>query len=105
MGLKEALLAKRFKIEEIPIDGVGVIKVRALSRDEMLGVDSEQPALKIERFVLSRTMVDPEMSEQDIADWQAASGAGEIGKVMDKVYEMSGIARGQAKEQYKSVRE
>lgn len=90
---------------EHEIDGVGVITFRALSRFEMINAQrySDGDMLKQERYILSCAMIDPVMHEDDVAAWQKASVPGEINALALKVNELSGIAPGSAKEQYKSV--
>jgi hypothetical protein len=100
---KELLLRPRFKRETIEIEGVGTITVQALSREQLLSVGTDLSALETEQRALAAAMVDPPMTVEDIAAWQAASPAEEMSEVIDVVYRLSGIARGQDKEQYKSV--
>lgn len=89
---------------EYEIDGVGVVKFRALSRMEMMIGGKIDDTVKQERFILSAAMMDPPMTEADVAAWQKSSIPAEINEVAKRVNELSGITSGAAKEQYKSLR-
>ncbi len=84
---------------EHTIEGVGTIKFRALSRMEMLESSQrfEDKPLEQERFILSRAMLDPVLTEDDVAAWQAGSVPGEINEVATKINELSGIGKGAGK--------
>lgn len=102
---KAALLKARFGEEAVEIPGVGEVRVRALTRGEALQVKGkEQDIAAIEQWVLSRAMVEPEMSEADVKAWQDASPAGELQVVFDAVLRLSGMEQTAAKAAYKSVR-
>lgn len=104
--LKARLLAPRLPEGDVEIGGVGTVRVRALTRAELLHVgrlESKGPAA-MERYTLACAMLDPAMTEDDVAAWQQASPAAELNVVSEKVNELSGIAPGAPKEAYKSVR-
>ena len=104
-GLKARLLKSRLPEAEIDVEGVGTIRVRGLSRVEVMGVQSVKDgpgkALAIERKILAAALVDPEMTEAEVGQWQKASTAGEMEPVTDKVGELSGMAEDAAKDAYK----
>lgn len=101
---KGALFAARLPQADVEIPGLGTVRVRGLSREEMLNSDAgELPTLLAERRLLAKGMVDPAMTEDEIALWQAASPAMEINIVSAKINELSGISAGVAKEAYKSL--
>lgn len=92
---KESLKKPRLREEEIELEGVGTIRVRALNRAEVLKVNNvKMPITKMEQLLLSMAMVDPAMSEEDVKEWQEASGAGEIEKVTEVVQRLSGLVKG-----------
>lgn len=104
--MDKALLKKaRLAEEDVELPGVGVIRVRALSRAEALRVtDTEMPVTRMEQLLLSMAMVDPEMSEQDVAEWQAAASAGELEPVTEVIKRLSGLAEKAAKSGVPGVR-
>lgn len=101
------LLAKlttpRLPTEDVPIDGVGTVTVRGLSREEMLGIEPGQGLLPTERRMLAAAMVDPPMTLEQVEAWQKASPAAELSHVIDTVNRLSGVAANSAREAYKSV--
>jgi hypothetical protein len=102
---KTALLAPRLPTKQVAIVGIGAVTVRALSREEMLQVGSgDVPALEFERRALALALVDPELTEDEVAQWQRVSPAAEMQEIMATVNELSGIGPASQKEAYKSVR-
>jgi hypothetical protein len=105
---KERLFKARLTEADVDVEGLGTVRVRALSRAEVLRVRSavkgEEDAIKrqadLERKMLALAMVDPELTEAEVGQWQAASTAGEMEPVTDKVQELSGLLQGAAKEAY-----
>lgn len=96
---KALLFAPRLAQAEVEIPGVGTVTVRGLSRFEMVGVQKlqEKGVLVHERAILAMGMVDPAMTEDDVAQWQKASPAAEINEVAKKINELSGIGKAAAK--------
>lgn len=80
----------------------GPVKVRGLSRLEVLDLGG-RGKVDFERRLLALGVVDPALSEDQVAAWQAIPGrAGEIGRVSNRITELSGIGEGAAKAAYKS---
>lgn len=94
-------VAEREHVEIKP----GVVEVRGLSRAEVLLCTklNEQGVEHMERRQLSLAMLDPELTEDDVARWQAAPGSfRDIQRVVEVVNRLSGIGRDAQKESYKS---
>lgn len=102
---KSALLTERLPRGEVEIEGVGQVTVRGLSRYELLlagkGV-ADGDVVRVEQRMVAMGMVDPPMSEDDVAAWQKASPAGEIMPVVNKINELSGVGKEFQKNAYKS---
>lgn len=101
---KELLFKPRLKEDEVLIEGIGVVRVRELNRDESLlvgGMDEGWAAK--ERKLVSLGCVDPVLTEDEVGQWQKASGNGELDAVSGRIAELSGMTDGAAKEAYKSV--
>lgn len=83
-------------VEEYTIEGVGTVQIRSLSRAEIMEAGRRFPddSQQWERFTLSRAMVQPRMSESDVAKWQAACPPGEINGLAMAVNRLSGIEKG-----------
>lgn len=94
---KDLLLARRVPEGDVELEGLGTVKVRGMSRYELLHssrVRDEKGDLAAERYILSVCMVDPALAEHEVAEWQKASLAPEINAVAMKVNELSGVAQG-----------
>ena len=104
---KELLLKPRLPEDDVEIPGVGTVRVRGLSRYEVLLAQREQPkgAGAMERVILRFGLVDPELTEDEVTQWQKASPAGELEPVTRRIQALSGMGEGADKAQYKSVRD
>ena len=106
---KAALLAPRTgagSTRTVTVNGVDVT-VRALTRKEILSAQKDHDGsdtAAIECAMLSLALVDPVMTPEEVATWQAVSPAGELEPVTDALSELSKINVGAAKETYKSFR-
>jgi len=96
---KTDLLRKRFGVEDVEIPGVGIVRLRPLSRAEVLELEGkEMPAAVAEQKLVARAMVEPKLTEDDVAQWQANSPAAEIQPVIEAIARMSGIEPNVSKE-------
>lgn len=103
---KAALLKKRLPERDVEIPGVGVVRVRGLTRAEALDVqkvDQKDPGA-LERKVLHLGLVDPPLSEAEVQEWYDAAPAGEIDPVTAAIQELSGLAEGAGKSGVQTVR-
>lgn len=94
--------------DEVELEGIGTVRVRALSRYEILlankGV-ADDDVVTMEQNMLAMAMLDPQMTKADIGKWQKISPIGQMQAVVAKVNELSGVGEGVQKEAYKSIRE
>lgn len=84
-------------VEDYDLPGVGLIQITGISRGEFLIAQRNYPddPRMQERFILSRAVLKPEgLTEQDVADWQEASGISEINELALKINAMSGLGKG-----------
>lgn len=103
---KELLFKPRLPEADVDIPGVGTVRVRGLSRVEVLAVrkatDNAESmdgprVLVLERKMLAAAMVDPELTESEVGQWQKAAAAGELEPIVTAVQELSGMLDGSAK--------
>lgn len=99
---KEQLTTPRLREQEVPIEGLGTIRIRSLSRKEVLGL-KQFDGSEFEQRLVSLGMVEPAMTPEDVDAWQAASLSDELEQVTREISRVSGMAKGAAKEAYKSV--
>ncbi|GAA4681371.1 hypothetical protein [Phytohabitans rumicis] len=110
--LKDRLLKPRLSEAEVEVPGVGTVRMRALSRAEVLMVrkatDDENidgpRALALERKMLATAFLDPVLTEAEVGQWQKASAAGELEHVSRKIQELSGMLEGADKAAFQGVR-
>lgn len=100
--------------DDVDIPGVGTIRVRGLTRTEVLSVRKAADnagtvdgprVLVLERKLLSAGMVDPKLSEDDVRTWQNVCPAGQLEPVTEKIQELSGLLEGSEKAAFQGVRE
>ena len=88
---KDALFKPRLPEREIDVAGVGTVRVRGLSRPEGFEVKQVKGEREIEVAILSRALVDPALSADEVRAWQDAATAGELEPVVAAVLELSGL--------------
>jgi hypothetical protein len=102
---KQKLLAPRLDEEEYEVEGVGPIVIRALSRLEVLKVQkviaSNKGTAAKEQALLSLAIVEPKLTEADVAKWQNNSKPGLIEPITVRIMELSGMTVGSDKAVYK----
>lgn len=98
---RESLTQTRIGLvtEDVPVEGVGLVTVRGLSRWEMLtaGKLADKGPLYMERAMVAFAAVDPVLNEDDVAAWQKAGLVHEMQPVMQKINELSGVGKGAEK--------
>jgi hypothetical protein len=104
-GLKARLLKPRVPEGTVELDGLGTIRVRGLSRGEVFMTQQAKGVEAMECKILALGMVDPQMTEDEVRQWQANSPAGEMEPVADKIRELSGLNRGAEKEAVQTFRD
>lgn len=98
---KEALKTPgRIKTDTHEIPGVGEVEFRGLNRGEVLmanKIGDEKGQAAQEQYILSCVMVDPLMTQQDVAEWQCAAHGGEIVPIQKKINVLSKLGKDAAK--------
>lgn len=103
---KELLFKPRLAEADVEIPGLGAVRVRALSRSEVMSLKAVATDVEaVDRRMLFLGMVDPKLTEDEVVRWYAASPAGEIEPVTLKITELSGMTEGAAKEAYEAFDE
>lgn len=103
---KAALLARRLGEADHEVEGVGTVRIRGLSRAEVLALQSlTGGTAAADRRMLSLALIDPKLTEDEVRVWQENSAPGEIESLTLAIAELSGLGAGAAKAAYKSVRD
>ena len=101
---KSALLARRLGEGEHEIPGFGTVRVRAMSREELLEWRSLDGAVG-DRKMLAACLLDPVLTEDEVATWEKNASPAEIKGVVDVIIELSGLGEGATKSGVSGVRE
>jgi hypothetical protein len=89
---KSTLFRPHLPEEDVSIDSIGTVRVRALSRAEAMRVTgSEMAKAKLDRYVISRGMIRPLLTEDEVGEWQKVSAAGDIEKASRAIMRVSGL--------------
>lgn len=104
----DALLAASVPEGTAEIPGVGLVKVRGLSRGELHLLskkDGGDPSPETsDLFYFVHGLVEPKVTEAQARKIFDAIGFGAISPVISKITELSGVTRADQKEAYKSLR-
>jgi predicted Zn-dependent peptidase len=105
---KAALLSGvgAFVTTDVPIPGLGVIKVKPLSRAQAMSVyNRDLDAADMEQVLISYAAVDPTFTRKEVARWQEVDTAGgAILRLVHVIMEISGMEIGAGKAAYKRFR-
>lgn len=102
---RDELFKARLTEETFNIEGVGEVRIRSLSRAEALSVKNMEMAYDaLERKLISMAMVEPKLTEEDVAKWQDASPAGELEPVTTAILGLSGMATDSPKQAMRTFR-
>lgn len=102
---KEALFQPNFAEQDVEIPGRGTVRVRAMSRADVLEIrDEELPVAEMERKLVSAAMVEPELTEDEVRRWQEASTAGELEPITEVIMQLSGLEQDAPKRAMKKFR-
>lgn len=107
---RDDLFRLRLDTSEVELPGLGTVKVRALSREEVLGFRKvktedglglgEDPGA-MECHMVAAALVDPKLTVEDVQRWQSVSPVGELEVLTDAIAEVSGMNTGAVKEAVK----
>lgn len=103
---KSALFAPRLPESDVEVPGVGTVRVRALTRAEVMRAQKtakDDPAA-LEQQVLSAGMVEPRLSVTEVQRWMEAAPANELEPVQEAILALSGMGKKAAKEAYADFR-
>ena len=88
------LAARNYDTEDVAIAGFGNIRIRPLTRAEVLshGSAAEKHGLMhAEAMMIATAVVEPKLSVEDVKRWQRISAAGEIEPLTDAIMRVSAM--------------
>jgi len=82
--------------EDYELPSVGWIRIRGISRADFVTANKRygEDMGAQERFILSRAVIIPTVTEAIAGQWQQASGISEINKLALRINEISGLNKG-----------
>jgi len=89
--LKARLLKPRVPEGTVELEGIGTVRVRGLSRAEVFMTQQCKGVEATERKILALGLLDPQMTEAEVKEWQEGSPAGEMEPVAAKIRDLSGL--------------
>lgn len=94
----DELFSAELREEEFEVRPGKTIRIRALTRAEMIqGATLEENRHKQEQYLLSRAVVSPVLTEEDVKQWQRRAAFMEVEHVSRAVNRLSGVGRDAAK--------
>lgn len=99
---KATLLQRRLPQEVVEIEGLGEVLLCSLSRAQVLEIARLEGA-DFERALIVRGLVDPQLSEDEVAEWMALVPPAEIETVTAKITELTRLVGGAVKAAIKRV--
>lgn len=101
--LKAKLLAVHTPTGTVPIEGIGNVTVRGLTRGEVLRLGRMEFDDVRDALTISLGMVDPPMTPDEVTEWNDAALTDEIDDVRHKIMVLSKMVKDAAKEVYKEL--
>lgn len=100
---KEQLFKPRLEERDVVLPGVGTVRIRALTRDEVAetrerhGYPDDVDLRAFEDDLVSQSMIDPVLTPAEVRMWAEASPAGELVRMADEIRDLSGLGEEAAK--------
>lgn len=105
---RDAILARKngggSKVHAFKLPDGSTVKIRGLSRDQAMGTADRVGVPAQDNYVISTGLVEPAMSEEDVAAWATIPGeAGNLHALSREISRISGMHADAGKEAYKST--
>lgn len=111
---KELLFKPRLEERDVEVAGVGTVRIRALTRDEVAdtrerhhhGNDPDDlDVTGYEDELVSLSLVDPALTPEEVRRWSAAAPAGELVMIMAAIRDLSALGEEAAKSRVRPNRQ
>lgn len=103
---KARLLAARNNERSIELPGIGTVKVRGLTRAEVMGLKGKfdpQDVVAHDVWILATAMVEPALTRDEVVQWYEVASMEEIQTVINAALQVGGMGDSSDKDAYKSV--
>ena len=91
---REDLFRPRLAEQDVDVPTLGTVRIRALSRGEVLKLRELGDLELIEQTIIATAMVDPVLTLEDVTRWAAVSPASELELVSEAIAKLSGLDEG-----------
>jgi hypothetical protein len=95
---KDAFLNQSLPESNLHIEGVGVVRIRSLSRAIALRLQEQDSNVERERYALRHGLVSPSLTNTEIKQWQESAPAGFIEPITNAILKLSGMLEESEKE-------
>ena len=103
---RDGLLKSRLAERVVEVPGVGEIRIRSLSGEEVARIpEFKEDVHAGEEFVLTRAVVDPVLTPPDVRAWRQSAPHSELAAVLTEIFDLSGLGEEALKEAAKSFRD
>lgn len=102
---KEILFSLTVPEQKLELPGLGTIRVRGLSRVEMLLAGKHDTVAEVERWMLHFGIVEPALTVKEVERWQRAAPSATFQPITMLIRELSGHGEGADKSGVSEVRE
>jgi hypothetical protein len=100
---REQILGRKLGRETVTLSDGGEVVVRGLNRNEAIVLQQEREGIAgRDNYLIATGLVDPVMSEEDVAAWAESGAAGDLVDVSRAINRLSGLAAASGKEATKS---
>jgi hypothetical protein len=94
---REQVLARKTGRGKAELPDGTFVMIRALTRDEVLEMQERAGKAAQDNYAVATSLVEPVMTEGDVAEWAASAGAGDIVAVVNAAAALSGLVEGAGK--------
>jgi hypothetical protein len=91
------ILARKLGKGTATLPDGSTVAVRALTRDEVLASQDHHTLADQDSFIIATGMTDPKLTMEEVVQWAASAGAGDLTAVSDAIAELSGLKQGAGK--------
>lgn len=103
---KEMFLKVPMPEKEVDLPGLGTVRVRGLSRAEVLTLsEMKGDTGRLERAIIRLGVADPQLSDGEVAAWYESAPAGHTDLIVDAVSVLSGMSKEAPKSGVLGIRE
>jgi hypothetical protein len=93
---KAALLACDIDAEDLDVPGLGLVRVKGLTRAETVETMAFEGAAW-ERAIIVRGLVEPRLTDEEVLNFQNNKRSGVVTTIFNQIVHLSGVERGAAK--------